>query len=64
MAVAGALTFTVGAILNLLLRELPAIASAPIALGISGLFYVAVTFRSGIPEAHLVLRPIRRRLWR
>jgi putative peptidoglycan lipid II flippase len=64
LAVPAALAFVVGAAAKLVVGGLPAVFGAPLALGVSGLVYVAAAFRMGVPEAHLVLGPIRRRLWR
>ncbi|MDG2907575.1 MAG: murein biosynthesis integral membrane protein MurJ [Acidimicrobiales bacterium] len=64
MAVPAALAFLVGSAAKLVVGGLPAVLGAPLALGVSGLVYVAASFRMHVPEAHLVLGPIRRRLWR
>jgi putative peptidoglycan lipid II flippase len=64
LAVPAALAFVVGAAAKLVVGGLPAVFGAPLALGVSGLVYVAAAFRMGVPEAQLVLGPIRRRLWR
>jgi hypothetical protein len=62
--VPAALAFVVGAAAKYVVGGLPAVFGAPLALGVSGLVYVAASFRMDVPEAHLVLGPIRRRLWR
>ncbi|MBC8364400.1 MAG: murein biosynthesis integral membrane protein MurJ [Actinobacteria bacterium] len=64
LAVPAALAFVVGAATKFVLGGLPAVFSAPLALGVSGFVYVAASHRMKVPEAHLVLGPIRRRLWR
>ena len=64
LAVPAALAFVVGAAAKYVVGGLPAVFGAPLALGVSGLVYVAASFRMDVPEAHLVLGPIRRRLWR
>ena len=64
LAVPAALAFVVGAAAKIVVGGLPAVFGAPLALGVSGLVYVAASFRMDVPEAHLVLGPIRRRLWR
>jgi len=64
LAVPAALAFVVGAAAKYVVGGLPAVFGAPLALGVSGLVYVAAAFRMDVPEAHLVLGPIRRRLWR
>ena len=64
LAVPAALAFVVGAAAKYVFGGLPAVFGAPLALGVSGLVYVAASFRMDVPEAHLVLGPIRRRLWR
>ncbi|MEE3274880.1 MAG: murein biosynthesis integral membrane protein MurJ [Actinomycetota bacterium] len=64
LAVPAALAFVVGAAAKIVVGGLPAVFGAPLALGVSGLVYVAASFRLDVPEAHLILGPIRRRLWR
>ena len=64
LAVPAALAFVVGAAAKYVVGGLPAVFGAPLALGVSGLVYVAASFRMDVPEAHLILGPIRRRLWR
>ena len=64
LAVPAALAFVVGAAAKYVVGGLPAVFGAPLALSVSGLVYVAASFRMDVPEAHLVLGPIRRRLWR
>jgi putative peptidoglycan lipid II flippase len=64
LAVPAALAFVIGAAAKFVVGGLPAVFGAPLALGVSGLVYVAASFRMDVPEAHLVLGPIRRRLWR
>jgi putative peptidoglycan lipid II flippase len=64
LAVPAALAFLVGAAAKFVLDGLPAVFGAPLALGVSGFVYVAASHRMKVAEAHLVLAPIRRRLWR
>ncbi|MBQ90409.1 MAG: murein biosynthesis integral membrane protein MurJ [Acidimicrobiaceae bacterium] len=63
LAVPASLAFLTGAAAKLLLGGLHPLLAAPLALGVAGLVYLAAAFRTGVPEAHLVLGPIRRRLW-
>jgi len=66
VALAGpaAAAFLVGAALSRLAEGLPLLIGAAMSLGGSGFVYVVLAFRMGIREADLVLRPIRRLLWR
>ncbi|MBL78205.1 MAG: murein biosynthesis integral membrane protein MurJ [Acidimicrobiaceae bacterium] len=63
LAVPASLAFLTGAAAKLLLGGLHPLLAAPLALGVAGLVYLAAAFRTGVPEAHLMLGPIRRRLW-
>lgn len=64
LAVAGALAFVTGAAVKLVLDPLPLLVTAPLAVGVSGFVYTVAAFRTGVAESALVLRPIRRLLWR
>ncbi len=64
IALPAAFAFLLLTVLKLAVAWLPLLIAAPIALGIAGLLYVTVSFRRGVPEATLVLRPIRRAIWR
>lgn len=64
LAVPAALAFVVGAAAKYVVGGLPAVFGAPLALGVSGLVYVAAAFRMDVPEDQVGLGPIRRRLWR
>ena len=63
LAPAAALAFAVGAAVKMPLQEVPVLLGAPVAVGVAGLVYVVAAHRTGVAEAHLVLGPIRRRLW-
>tara|TARA_B100000427_G_C15116703_1_gene423963 strand:- start:151 stop:540 length:390 start_codon:yes stop_codon:yes gene_type:complete len=58
------LAFLLAAFLKFLSGSLPALLVAPSIIGISGLFYTLIAFRSGVEESHLVLRPVRKILYR
>ena len=64
IGVPASLAFLLAALLKFLIGSLPALLMAPLIIGISGLFYTLVAFRSGIEESHLILRPIRKILYR
>jgi len=66
IALAGpaAAAFLVGAAASRLVEGLPLLIGAALSLGISGFVYVVLCFRLGIREADLVLRPVRRIIWR
>ena len=64
LAVPLALSFVVAAFLKLVLQPLPVIVAAVLALGVSGFVYTVAAFRNGVAESQLVLRPIRRVLYR
>ena len=64
MAVPAALAFLAGAVANTVLEPLPLLVAAPVALGFSGAVYVVACFRRGVTEADMILRPVRRALWR
>ena len=62
-AKAGAVSFAATATLKLLIGEWPLLLSAPLAAACAVLVYTVVALRSGVAEAHLLLRPLRRALW-
>jgi len=64
IGVPASLAFLLAALLKFLSGSLPALLIAPLIIGISGLFYTLIAFRSGVEESHLVLRPVRRILYR
>ncbi len=64
LALPAAGAFLLLAILKLLLNGLPVLISAPLIVGVGGFAYVVMCFRRGIGESELVLRPIRRLIWR
>ena len=64
IGVPASLAFLLAALLKFSTGSLPALLMAPLIIGISGLFYTLVSFRSGVEESHLVLRPVRKILYR
>ncbi len=64
LALAAALAFMVAAAIQLAVDPLPALLAAPIVVGGAGFTYAVVAFRTGAAEAHLVLGPVRRAIWR
>ena len=62
--VPAALTFLLAAVIKLPTDNLHALLSAPIIIGVSTLFYTVFSFRSGIRESDLILRPLRRFVYR
>ena len=64
LAPAAALAFVVAAGLKLWLLDLPALLAAPLIVGLTGFLYTVMAQRSGVAEAHLILGPVRRRIWR
>ena len=64
IGVPASLAFLLAALLKFLSGSLPALLVAPLIIGISGLFYTLIAFRSGVEESHLVLRPVRKILYR
>ncbi|MBT3247343.1 MAG: murein biosynthesis integral membrane protein MurJ [Actinobacteria bacterium] len=64
LAPAAALAFVVAAGLKLWLIDLPALLAAPLIVGFTGLLYTVTAQRTGVAEAHLILGPVRRRIWR
>ena len=64
IGVPASLAFLLAALLKFLTGSLPALLTAPLIIGIAGLLYTFVAFRSGVEESHLVLRPVRKILYR
>ena len=64
IGVPASLAFLLAALLKFLTGSLPALLAAPLIIGIAGLLYTFVAFRSGVEESHLVLRPVRKILYR
>ncbi len=64
LATSSALAFVTGAALSRAVNGWPLLIGAGVSLGGSGLVYVIVAFRTGVREADLILRPIRRVIWR
>ncbi len=64
LALPAALAFVTGAALSRLVEGWPLVLGAVVALGGSGVVYVVSAFRTGVREADLVLRPVRRIIWR
>ncbi len=64
LGVAAALAFVTMAAVKLAVIGLPALLVAPVVVGVGGAVYVVSAFRTGVTEAHLVLRPVRRLIWR
>jgi hypothetical protein len=64
LAPAAALAFLVAAGLKFWLLDLPALLAAPLIVGFTGLLYTVTAQRTGVAEAHLILGPVRRRIWR
>ena len=62
--VPAALTLLLAAVIKLPTDNLHALLSAPIIIGVSTLFYTVFSFRSGIRESDLILRPLRRFIYR
>lgn len=61
---AAAIAFAVTALVKLLAADLPALLAAVLTVGIGGFTYVVVAFRTGVRESDMVLRPVRRAMWR
>ena len=64
LALPAALSFLILTVLKLAVGWLPTLVGAPILLGVAGLLYTSLSFRRGIAEATLVLRPVRKLIWR
>lgn len=61
---AAAVAFAVTALVKLLVDDLPAILAVLLTVGIGGVTYVVVGFRTGVRESDMVLGPVRRAIWR
>ena len=61
---AAAVAFAVTALVKLLVDDLPAILAVLLPVGIGGVTYVVVGFRTGVRESDMVLGPVRRAIWR
>lgn len=61
---AAAVAFVVTAALKLATGDLPAFLAVLVTVGVGGATYVIIAFRAGVREADIVLRPIRRVMWR
>ena len=62
-ATAAAVTFAATAALKTLIDSWPLLLSTPVACAFAVGVYTVVAYRRGVPEAHLLLRPVRRALW-
>lgn len=62
--VAAAAGFVVTAFAKLVGGDLPALLAVGLTAGIGGFTYVVVAFRTGVRESEMILRPIRRAIWR
>ncbi len=62
--VAAAAAFVITAGLKLLVGDLPALLAVALTAGIGGVSYVLIAFRTGVKESDMVLRPLRRAIWR
>ena len=63
-ATAAAIAFVVTAATKLAVSPLPLLAEAVICLSVAVITYTVLCFRTGIRDADLLLRPVRRALWR
>jgi putative peptidoglycan lipid II flippase len=63
-ATAAAVAFVVTAATKLAVSPLPLLAEAVICLSVAVITYTVLCFRTGIRDADLLLRPVRRALWR
>jgi putative peptidoglycan lipid II flippase len=61
---AAAVAFVVTAALKLATGDLPAFLAVLVTVGVGGATYVIIAFRAGVREADIVLRPMRRVMWR
>jgi putative peptidoglycan lipid II flippase len=61
---AAALSFVLTAALRLVIEPLPLVLEAAVAVGIAVTAYTLLCFRSGVRDADLLLRPVRRAIWR
>ncbi len=64
LGVAASLAFVTMAAVKLVVIDNPPLLMAPLVVGAGGAVYVVSAFRTGVVEAHLILRPMRRLLWR
>lgn len=64
LAIPASISFLLLAALKLLLQPLPHLLAAPLLLLLGGLTYTVLCFRRGVDESTLVLKPIRRLIWR
>lgn len=62
--VAAAVAFAVTALAKLVTDDLPSFAATAVTVGLGGFVYVVVAFRTGVRESDMVLRPVRRAIWR
>ncbi len=62
--IAAALAFIVTAATKLAVDDLPSLIAATLAVGVGGTVYVVIAFRTGVKEAEMVLKPVRRAIWR
>ena len=62
--VAAAIAFVVTAALKLATGGLPSVLAVLLTVGVGGTAYVTIAFRTGVREADMVLRPVRRIIWR
>lgn len=62
--VAAAIAFVVTALLKLVTHGLPNLFAVAVTVGVGGMTYVVIAFRTGVREADMVLRPARRVIWR
>ncbi|NDH84327.1 MAG: hypothetical protein EBY65_05525, partial [Acidimicrobiia bacterium] len=62
--IAASIAFAVTAAMNLLTGSLPSLVAVVLTVGVGGFVYVVACFRTGVREADMVLRPVRRAIWR
>ena len=62
--VAAAIAFVVTAAVKLATGDLPSVFAVLLTVGVGGAAYVIIAFRTGVREADMVLRPVRRIIWR
>jgi putative peptidoglycan lipid II flippase len=63
-ATAAAVSFALTAALRLVIDPLPLLLEAAIAVGLAVTLYTVLCFRLGVRDAELLLRPVRRLIWR
>ena len=61
---AAAVSFAVAAGLKLIVGSWPVLVSAPLVAAVTALTYAVTAHLSGLPESDLLLRPIRKTIWR